>query len=274
MKTYDHNEKAGNQGDVVKHTALLAAADSIISLLNGSFEYADTFAGYAFNPLKPEGEWRNGIGTFKRFASKCYNKHINYWRSLWDTKDDLIDSEYPGSSLFIQKLCISRAKHFKAQLWDISSRVVKELRISYDNQDVTIYDSSASIADFLGRAPDLLLIDPPGLKSKSKKQYPDITELIRFFNVVPNTILWFPMTAQGSGSPAPETKPSLYSRDMCLEYGLSVVSVRWSNGIRTCGCRLAYCLPNVAALALRSTVNDVATIMKWNVIHDFIMDHV
>lgn len=48
---YDHNEKAGNQGDVVKHTALLAAADALITASVGDFDYADAFAGYPSVPM-------------------------------------------------------------------------------------------------------------------------------------------------------------------------------------------------------------------------------
>ena len=78
------------------------------------------------------------------------------------------------------------------------------------------------------------------------------------------------MTARGRGTPAAETKPSLNAKRECLSRGLRVTSVRWSNGIRTCGCRLAYSLPDEAAYALQSTVDDVATLMGWdaNVRHE------
>lgn len=43
---YDHHEKVGNQGDVVKHVALLAALDKDLENHKRSdFCYADTFAG-------------------------------------------------------------------------------------------------------------------------------------------------------------------------------------------------------------------------------------
>lgn len=60
---YDHNVKAGNEGDVIKHTALMTAASLLMEKIEKTFHYADTFAGYAYNPLKSDGEWPRGIGA-------------------------------------------------------------------------------------------------------------------------------------------------------------------------------------------------------------------
>ena len=266
---YDHNVKAGNQGDVVKHTALIAAAGAMITASGGDFHYADTFAGYAFNPLRSTGEWRYGIGKLWQSGSTCDNINVNFWRALWDCKHGLFGSVYPGSSLFIFKLCMFKTRNFRARLWDTSPAVIKQLMEAYDKQQVTIYPRPARPVDFTDRKPDLLLIDPPGIRTESNKQYPELTELLNFFDKVENAIFWFPMTAQGKGSPAPETKPSLKAKSECLSHRLSVTSVRWSNGIRTCGCRLAYRLPDAAPDALRYAVDEVVRLMKW----DSIVEH-
>ena len=261
---YDHNKKAGNQGDVVKHTALIAAADALINTSSGDFDYADAFAGYAFNSLQSTGEWRNGISVLWQSGCRCDNANVTFWQDLWACKPGLLGSVYPGSSIFILKRCMSKGRIFRARLWDTSPAVIAQLMETYKNQQVTIYPRPAILNDFAGRKPDLLLIDPPGLRTESKKQYPDLTELLYFFDKVTNAILWFPITAQGKGSPAPETEPSLKAKRECLSHGLSVTSVRWSNGIRTCGCRLAYCLPNAAEHALTASVDDVAALMGWD----------
>ena len=45
MRDYDHHKKAGNEGDVVKHVALIAALDSVIDQHGGGvFHYADIYA--------------------------------------------------------------------------------------------------------------------------------------------------------------------------------------------------------------------------------------
>ena len=61
---YDHNVKAGNQGDMIKHTALIAAASVLMAKIKDTFHYADTFAGYAYNPLKSDGEWHWSFARF------------------------------------------------------------------------------------------------------------------------------------------------------------------------------------------------------------------
>ena len=60
-KPYDHNVKAGNEGDVVKHAALIAAIQALLRATDGPFRYQDAFAGYASNPLQEDGEWERGI---------------------------------------------------------------------------------------------------------------------------------------------------------------------------------------------------------------------
>jgi 23S rRNA A2030 N6-methylase RlmJ len=268
---YDHNEKAGNQGDVVKHTALIAAADALLVKCDGTFQYADTFAGYAFNPLRSDGEWRNGIGVLGRSGLTSHNYAVNFWRELWSCAAGLRGSVYPGSSAFILKLCLSKDRSFRARLWDTSPAVVTQLMNAYSTDEATIIPRPAEVGDFSVVRPHLLLIDPPGLRTQSKKDCPELADLLRFFDEVENAILWIPITAQGKGSPAPETKPSRRARSDCLARGLWVTSVRWSGGIRTCGCRLAYQLPSDAGDKLRGAVNDVATLMGWNpdwVTHD------
>lgn len=268
---YDHNDKAGNQGDIVKHTALLAAGDALMADSDGAFQYADTFAGYAYNPLRADGEWRYGLAVIARRGRTSNNSAVNFWRELWACKPGLRGSVYPGSSLFMLKLCLSKSRPFRARLWDTSPAVVAQLMNAYDINEVTIYPRPARIDDFSNYQPNLLLIDPPGLQTQSKKEYPDLKDLLEFFGSVENVILWFPITAQGAGSPAPETEPSRTARSDCLARGLSLTSVRWSGGIRTCGCRLAYKLSSNAASRLRAAVDDVAALMDWthgSVVHE------
>ena len=80
---YDHNKKAGNQGDVVKHTALIAAAGELIAKSKGTFKYADTFAGYPINLLRSDGEWRNGIDKLWRTGREPATSAVKFWRELW-----------------------------------------------------------------------------------------------------------------------------------------------------------------------------------------------
>lgn len=189
---------------------------------------------------------------------------MRFWQQLWPCKAGLRGSVYPGSSVFILKLCLSKGRSFHGRLWDTSPAVVAQLMNTFSIDEAEIHPRSAKVADFSDQKPTFLLIDPPGLQSQSKKEYPKLTDLLEFFKVVENAMLWFPISAQGSGSPAAETERSTIGKSECLARGLGVTSVRWSRGVRTCGCRLAYKLPSAAVERLRAAVNGVAEIMGWN----------
>ena len=81
--SYDHNKKAGNQGDVVKHVAEAAALDSILKgWPSKEFRYADIFAGYALNPLDKGKEWKQGIGKLVGREELTKNDHVKLWSEL------------------------------------------------------------------------------------------------------------------------------------------------------------------------------------------------
>lgn len=64
VRRYDHATKAGNQGDVVKHPALVATLRGLLAEQDGMFRYADTFAGRWDYDLSRSYGWRQGIGVF------------------------------------------------------------------------------------------------------------------------------------------------------------------------------------------------------------------
>ena len=64
-KPYDHARYAGNQGDVWKHQALLAVLAGVARERwagGGTVRYLETHAGPGMSPLRPQGEWRRGLG--------------------------------------------------------------------------------------------------------------------------------------------------------------------------------------------------------------------
>ena len=248
---YDHNEKAGNQGDVIKHVALLAAANAIMKPLNGTFHYADTFAGYAYNPIRSAGEWQNGIGALNKPSKKILNADICFWQSLWRCDVGLPGSVYPGSSTFIRKLCLKNSFKFKASLWDISPAVVSQLMQAYDPNDVEIFSRSARVNDLAAMEPDLLLIDPPDLEV--------VEHLLKFFEVVPNLILWLPILSDGDR----ETKLSKHAHTICQKRDYNILSVLWAGSGKMTGCRLVCQLEEEAFASLKAAVRDTVNIMGW-----------
>jgi len=166
---YDHHEKAGNPGDVIKHVTLIAAANVLMQSSKGSFHYADTYAGYAYNPLKSEGEWRNGISRIYDGNFPFSNPNVCFWRELWDCNYGLEGSVYPGSSVFIRKLCLKNGVTYRPRLWDVSPPVISQLMTAYGTQEAQIYPRPATLEDFKDFTTDLLLIDPPDFGDVDKQ---------------------------------------------------------------------------------------------------------
>ena len=63
---YDHSDKIGNQGDLVKHYALYLCLKKLLDNhpANTPFIYAESHAGRAEYVLPEGGGWKNGIGAF------------------------------------------------------------------------------------------------------------------------------------------------------------------------------------------------------------------
>jgi 23S rRNA A2030 N6-methylase RlmJ len=169
---YDHHKKSGNEGDVVKHVALLAVLDTLLACHNqDEFRYADTFAGYAHNPLTPGNEWQNGIGRlFQKGDHLSENVHTNLWFSWYlSNRPDLNRGTYPGSSLIASDVCRKHSKQPRLALWDISTEVIADLQNSYGEGDYQLHCESASTEASDVKNAELIFIDPPGLRSRQNR---------------------------------------------------------------------------------------------------------
>ncbi len=115
---YDHHTKAGNQGDVAKHPALIAALDGVLKqetnargeATSSPFSYLDIFAGHPWHPLLDEDEvpdiqkrfeWKQGIGALheKLWAAGTLNPAVTKWRDWYVPRRELVRGWYPGSSV-------------------------------------------------------------------------------------------------------------------------------------------------------------------------------
>jgi 23S rRNA A2030 N6-methylase RlmJ len=103
MSAYDHNVKAGNEGDICKHPALIAALDKTITDSVTPMRYADVFAGYATNPLNAAGEWKQGIEVVAREHLLTGNAHVSMWAEAANLRTrPHAGGTYPGSAWFRQ----------------------------------------------------------------------------------------------------------------------------------------------------------------------------
>lgn len=250
---YDHHDKAGNQGDVIKHVALLAAADALMCGKTGSFSYADTFAGYPFNPIRAGGEWLQGIGRQELRNLKTENTAITFWKELWHCQYGLPGSTYPGSSTFIRKLCMKNEVVQRLALWDTMPAVVSQLKQAFCTQEASIYSHAATPDEIASFKPDLLLIDPPDLAL--------VERLLQFFDVAENVIMWLPLLyKQGV-----ETKETRDACRACEDKGLVSLTATWGGESAMQGCRLFYALPEDVIASVKKAVREIGGAVGWKV---------
>ncbi|MEA3276668.1 MAG: hypothetical protein U9Q81_15510 [Pseudomonadota bacterium] len=140
MKQYDHQTKADNEGDVIKHPALIAAHKGLLAEYHGMFRYADSFAGRWESELSQHGAWRRGIG---RFASRWTggNPDIELWRQQWTAATSAL---YPGSTQLAKRVFADRGDH-AIRAFETIEAYVAGLRANL--RDTAVFTCSATPAD-------------------------------------------------------------------------------------------------------------------------------
>lgn len=154
--TYDHNTKAGNRGDVAKHVALIAALGEILkSWPQQNFRYADTFAGYAYNPLGPKSAtdgWATGIGALadRQRVGQPKAPSLEAWlrRYVWSRQSPQY-GVYPGSTVIALDVAAEMNRHDEIQVaaWDLSPGAVASLMTTLGTKRHTVHTREATHYD-------------------------------------------------------------------------------------------------------------------------------
>lgn len=259
---YDHHRKAGNQGDVVKHVALIAALRAEWATPQArDRSYADLFAGYAHNPIKSGGSWQHGIGVIRtrlEAGVKVTNPDIARWCRWYVTpRPQLEMGIYPGSSVIAYDTAASIGAAVRLSLWDNSPRCFESLS-SVFGLPHRVHDREAQADDEDVRAADFLLIDPP-----DKSLWPMIRSVLRAGRATSQpTLIWFPLTT-GDGQER-EDDASIQCRNDARAEGCEILRVCWdASGPRTIGCLLAYRLSPAGQNAVRAAVGEVVSLAGW-----------
>lgn len=271
---YDHHKKAGNHGDIVKHVALTAALQGLLpSFKDEIFRYADTFAGYAWNPLVDQRghEWKQGVGALvshrQRFKE---NDSIQHWANCYLDSKQLVGSQYPGSSVLVRDLLEEHGVTFRISLWDIGENPVDSLKEEFGDS-ANVYHRPATKDEQDIQNATFTFIDPPGLKTKSKREYPDWQD-IRQFLPPPNSgrffMLWLPIKAvtmrkNVSLKPPGEDSLSDAVRREMKSLNFNVIKVRYLPSGRTIGCQIFHNLPDDVTERVNQSVSTVAEIAGW-----------
>jgi 23S rRNA A2030 N6-methylase RlmJ len=216
---YDHHRKAGNEGDCVKHPALIAGLDTVLKTNETKlFRYLDVFAGHAWHPLLDgdEYEWTNGIGKLAPVNRRGdAPDSVKCWWGMWHDAPEwptISPPGYPGSSWIAAHRCRNARRPVKLELYDHSEEVRRDLErafpashaIQESNPNICLIGQSLDPTEqkrvYIEQA-DFVFIDPPGWQSKDEPSYPRWNRVLdhvlkpRGHNKRP-TLMWMPAGGQ------------------------------------------------------------------------------
>jgi 23S rRNA A2030 N6-methylase RlmJ len=256
--SYNHREKAGNEGDICKHPALIAAIDETISRSKDTpFRYADLYAGYAKNPLAAGQEWTNGIGVMAGSDLFGGNRHLALWACACGLqRKPSIGDIYPGSAWFARAVCDLRARAAELALWDVSGVAFTDLRANFPDNP-RVFNAPWAAEDPAIEDADFIFIDPP-----SKSDWSAIRNLLNRLEPRQSALVWLPIGANTTYKPPVEDGMSNQCRSEALELGMSATTIRWARGGFTIGCQLIYKLMPEAVTALREATEEVVRIAR------------
>ena len=155
---YNHSRKAGNRGDVWKHSVLVALADAMRGN-GGPFRYVECHAGAPIHELSENGEWRSGAGTVTRTpCGDCRYAAV--------ARDWLARKRYPASWVFVADRLARRFQHVEIDLFDSSSHVTAQYGASGalcipNNVRWRFHQADGYVEAARLNTADLVFLDPP-----------------------------------------------------------------------------------------------------------------
>ena len=255
---YDHNNKAGNAGDIFKHTALIAALNALPNT-GRIFRFVDLFAGYAVNPILSGNQWLQGIGRIHGQCESSENRAIRCYGEWYLSRPSLVGSVYPGSSLIAQDVMSARGQEISLTLYDISAAPIENLRRVYEGCGHAIHHRPVDPADSGIQSANFLFIDPPGLQGDSQPGYPTLEELLAFTERSADAAAFFWL-------PISKTDNAHVEMDRLSKHGFSVSEVVWGNHYATgstIGCVIAYRAPSEGVQQVQDTLDEMFRLTGW-----------
>ena len=161
---YNHNNYAGNKGDVWKHVILLSAVRNVLRAkrLADPFFYCETHSGKHSYRLPETGSWQRGIGRINSISGTLGNHPYFCIQGNGLASGSI----YHGSWSLVAEYLRSQELSFDFVLCDISPQVRDDI-IKYTPQlpegeliDFRLADGFSEIPKIPNR-PNLIFIDPP-----------------------------------------------------------------------------------------------------------------
>ncbi|MEW6140372.1 MAG: hypothetical protein AB1733_19300 [Thermodesulfobacteriota bacterium] len=170
---YDHSDKIGNEGDVVKHAVLCRLVEALLDQSpTGQFVYAESHTGRAVYVLPERGRWVHGIKPFSENlldlealdARPCLSQkrtNLNAYRRACFPKKARTGNKYYGSSGMVRHMLREARVPFQFRLWDSNPDVVKSLVEHYgDSPNIAVEHGDGYRGLQSLRTASLVLIDP------------------------------------------------------------------------------------------------------------------
>ncbi|MHB1768506.1 MAG: hypothetical protein ACYCUV_11740 [Phycisphaerae bacterium] len=287
---YDHSDKIGNQGDLVKHYALYLCLKKLLDNhpANTPFIYAESQSGRPEYVLPKGGGWEKGIGAFSTNFQIISERKIRASHGtpalpdLGDFDEIFIgrelktDMKYLGSTGLAFRLLrggaapLRQPGHpFTMKLWEQSLPAVEDLTRYYhpwmqphpgNNPpptqlvEINPADGFSGVQD-VGKL-NFVLIDPPSIDDAGK-----VLTVIDYLQKSDTPYLcWMPRTSKSNGKDkgGAESGPSQQ-----IGGALAATGVKWYEwGHRFPGCWLA------GSADLTDTIhqacNEIRGLMGWN----------
>ncbi len=259
---YDHRERVGNEGDVVKHAVLCRVVAEILKESEEPFLYCETHAGRASYVLPNKGRWLEGIkklsDVFVESSQITDELHQNlaFYQRLSFPSPLAPGSTYYGSSGMVFKMLYDAGRRFSFRLWDKDSCVCHSLLSFFEDwPDVEICRGDGYSGIKSVEKATLVLIDPVDVIGESSLII-EILSTLKAKNIP--FICW---TAMWETHEA----PFLSFRKETERAGFVTTTVKWNEipCARTWGCQITT-HGSIANSALK-TIIELARTLRWKV---------
>lgn len=220
---YDHHKKAGNEGDICKHPALIAAlCEAIKCTPHIPFTYADVYAGYSKSPLIDGNEWPKGIGIVAGEDLLKGNPHIDLWARIAGLeRAPAPGNAYPGSAWFASEIGRRLGRRVVMSLWDTASEPFLDLRATFLPPDHRVFGTAATGTELMIKCADFVFIDPPDKSQENCKRIFDIASQL---GSAQSLLIWLPIAPNTTRKPPLEDEGSFACREKALALGLGVTN--------------------------------------------------
>lgn len=283
---YDHSDKIGNQGDLVKHYALYLCLKKLLDShpANTPFIYAESHSGRPEYVLPKGGGWKKGIGAFSTNSQIISERKIRASHGtpalpdLGEFDEIFIGRElktgmkYLGSTGIAFRLLRGGAKPlrqhgqpFTMKLWEQSLPAVEDLTRYYhpwmqphlgNNPpptqllEINPADGFAGVQD-AGKL-NFVLIDPPSIKDAEKA-----FRLISHLQKIPY-LCWMPRISNRNA----ESPDSVDFGNKAASNGHVCHGVQWDLWTKPfAGCWLAGSTD--FAQEIKAACDEISSLMHW-----------